>query len=665
MERESRMKMLERVAKRRNRALWTLLPLAGAFTFTLGFLGGGDRAAIGATTTAIPCAAKAKAVIANTGQSFHNANSMVQGDVQAAQAIVHNGGTISGVQTPNTPAGLAVVPVPAGATNLGTFLLGSGQSRNLTAGNYVASSFTMNSNSTLTVSGGIVQVWVTGALVIGGRANNNGVPENLEFLVTGTADAHVNSGATLFGFIYAPRAPVLIDSVVHGSITGSTTTINSGGQVIFDPGSSCPVCPPGQTSCNGVCKDLQSDVNNCGACGNMCPGGDSCLSGVCTPPGACAPANSLTTLVTGTTVAAYVPKGSWSEFAPANTGVKLVGLEGSVTATTIPTVNPVNSCAGNSATGTVVCTSNLTDVYVIHGSTVTTTLTDGASTTQQVFSGGSCRTCGIAIDAVHNRAAITMGLASGGGFQLLDLATNTFGTPIPAGTGILTSEDILIDPGRNLILSPNERNIYQTVNVAGTPAVFNMATTGSLGEMDSAAEDCSTGIALSSVEETGQLFLTNLTQATFSGGTWTAPSQFQTLPEFASFANGTDGIAVDSGTHLGVVTGEFGGSGFGAIQLPAATVTGVPSVTDWAAANVPADPNGAAWQMGLDPHTVTVYRSPTSGKAFGVFVNGARTFLAVVDLQALVAAPRTAGTHNVQPAFNLVTNNVVRFVTLP
>jgi hypothetical protein len=655
---------LERFTKKKNRVFWALVPLAGAFAFTLGLVGGGDRAAIGAAPSAIPCPALAVAVLANTGQSIHNANSMVQGDVRSAHGIVHNGGTISGTQTTNSPAGLAQVPVPAGATNLGVFLLGSGQSRNLTAGNYVASSFTLNSNSTLTVSGGAVQIWVTGALVIGGRANFNGTPGNLAFLINSNADAHVNSGGTLFGFIYAPTANVLVDSVVHGSVTGSNTTLNSGGQVIFDAGSKCPVCTPPLVDCNGTCKDLTSDPNNCGACGNVCPGGDSCINSVCTPPGACAPANSLTTLITGTTVAAYVPKGSWSEVAATNTGVKLVGLEGSVTATTIPTANPVNSCAGNSATGKVVCSSNLNDVYIITGSTVTSTLTDGATNTQQ-FSGGSCRTCGVTVDAVHNRAVLTMGLATGGGYQLLDLAASTFGTPISAGAGVLTAEDILIDPGRNLILSPNESNVYQAVNVASTPAVFNMTTTGSGGEMDSAAEDCSTGIALSSVEGTGKLFLTNLTGATFSGGTWTGSSQFQTFPEFASFSAGTDGIAVDSGTHLGVVTGEFGGTGFGAIQLPSTTMTGVPSVTDWAAANVPNDPSGATWAMGLDPHTVTVYRSPTSNKAFGVFVNGTRTFLAVVDLQALLAAPRTAGTHNVSPTFDLVSNNVVRFVALP
>jgi hypothetical protein len=38
------------------------------------------------------------------------------------------------------------------------------------------------------------------------------------------------------------------------------------------------------------------------------------------------------------------------------------------------------------------------------------------------------------------------------------------------------------------------------------------------GEGDSAAEDCSTGIALSSLEFTGQVFIAVLTQASFTKG---------------------------------------------------------------------------------------------------------------------------------------------------
>jgi alpha-tubulin suppressor-like RCC1 family protein len=251
---------------------------------TIVVLGSGTAAHAGAVT-AIPCAAKAKAVIANSGQSTHNSGSLVQGDVQAAQAIVLNGGVITGTRTANSPAGLAVVPVPAGATNLGNLVITG--TRNFTAGNYVASSFTMNGGATITVSGGIVQIWVTGALVLTGSANNNGSPQNLEFLVNGTQDAHVNSNTRLFGFIYAPNAAVLVDSVVHGSVVGSKTTINSGGQVLFDAGSTCTVCTPPQTLCNGTCVNTQTDPANCGACGNVCPGGNTCQSGMCTPTVTC------------------------------------------------------------------------------------------------------------------------------------------------------------------------------------------------------------------------------------------------------------------------------------------------------------------------------------------------------------------------------------------
>lgn len=69
----------------------------------------------------------------------------------------------------------------------------------------------------------------------------------------------------------------------------------SGGRCICkatgrEPGpTGCP-CPTGQTSCDGgaTCKDLNSDLANCGTCGNACAAGQVCLAGVCRcTPGTC------------------------------------------------------------------------------------------------------------------------------------------------------------------------------------------------------------------------------------------------------------------------------------------------------------------------------------------------------------------------------------------
>ena len=365
------------------------------------------------------------------------------------------------------------------------------------------------------------------------------------------------------------------------------------------------------------------------------------------PQGSCLPTSSLSVLIQGCNVSAYVPRGSWSEFTP---GVKVVTVEGSgLGPTIISTPNPVNSCATNSLTGETVCTSNGTDVYLITGTTLNTTLTSGA-TAAQSFSGGSCMTCGVAMDPSTNHAILSVGVNVGGpgGFQFVDLGTSTAGAVVPAG--FPTSEDISVDPIRHLVLSPNEDANYQILQTQPAVALYNNTTNPpplSVGEMDSACEDCLTGIALATVEAVPDLhappniFLTDLNQATFTPGIWSTPaagSNLQAFPEFSAFNFGTSGIAVAPGSHLAIVTGEFGGNNIGVLQLPAAA-GGTPAAVDWVAATVPG-PDSIAWNMGRDPHTVTAYVSPCSGKAIGLMANAERSFLAVVDLQCLLSGPR-------------------------
>ncbi len=60
----------------------------------------------------------------------------------------------------------------------------------------------------------------------------------------------------------------------------------------------------------------------------------------------------------------------------------------------------------------------------------------------------------------------------------------------------------------------------------------------------------------------------------------------------------------------------------------------------------PNTPDGNPWEMAKDPHGLTAFTSPNSGAQYAILdddyaLNGTRTFAAVVDLQALLALPRS------------------------
>ena len=382
----------------------------------------------------------------------------------------------------------------------------------------------------------------------------------------------------------------------------------------------------------------------------------------------CVGSGAMGVLVKKPNVTAYIPKGTW--VFGGQLGVQAVPIEPVPVATPksiapVP-ANKVNSCASNSVSGQTVCVGSGTDVYLITGSALTQTLSSGATGFAH-FSGGSCQTCGVAIDAVHNEAVIEVGLStspSGSGIQVLDLANNQFFSPFPLNH--LVSEDIQIDPFRNLYLSPSETNAYDVIT-RSAPNVLaeysNPVPVLSPGEMDAAAEDCTTGIALSSVEQSGDLFISDLTQINYGGATWSAPGQLVHFPEFTSFGHGTNGIAVAPGSHLAFVTGEFQDINIGVVQLPLSSGVGTPNFGDYASAVMPRTPDGTFFGAGYDPHTMTAYVSPNDGRAYGLFANIAPSdWVAVVDLEKLLNAPRTLSTHFVDPSYDLVANGVVRFV---
>jgi hypothetical protein len=369
-------------------------------------------------------------------------------------------------------------------------------------------------------------------------------------------------------------------------------------------------------------------------------------------------------------VTAYVPKGRWSS--PIS-DVSVVNVEGSsIAPTRIPTApDAINSCASNPITGQTVCTANNNNVYILKGTALDSSVSpnpiqNGGTGTIE-FSGGSCTSCGVMMDSIHNKAALALSVSGAPGFQFLDLGPSpTFEPPFASPSGMI-SEDPLLDPINNLLLSATEANNYEIVDVttSTSPAFFENPIPGP-GEADSSSQDCSTRIALAPYEESSPsaVYLADLTQATFSPGspgTWTVPAtaeQVQILTN--SFLNaGANGSSVAQGTHIGVVTGEFGGNTLTAIALPTTSGSGTPTISNWMTCAI-----SPTFDNSLDPHAITAYQSPNTRDAIALVSGNDQSILAVVDLTLMLSLPETApGSHLCAPG--ILPSTVVSFVIVP
>ncbi|MCC6214083.1 MAG: hypothetical protein IT376_04395 [Polyangiaceae bacterium] len=93
-----------------------------------------------------------------------------------------------------------------------------------------------------------------------------------------------------------PASPVLGDALLigHGATWNATTsewdsecavgTVGWVDNLVLQCDPADCACQPGLTECGAVCTDTDTDVRNCGACGNVCGPGRSCVAGSCLCP---------------------------------------------------------------------------------------------------------------------------------------------------------------------------------------------------------------------------------------------------------------------------------------------------------------------------------------------------------------------------------------------
>jgi len=417
--------------------------------------------------------------------------------------------------------------------------------------------------------------------------------------------------------------------------------------------------------------------------------------------------NAPGVLINGTNVSLYVPYASDNSLKIGSV-VKVIEVAPAATApkTTVLKTGYVNSCAASPATGIAVCTGVFGSSYFIRPPNNKVGGFKTGVSKRVHFTGGDCANCGVAIDDTLTGGPTAI-IATSKGYLPVQLSPFQLQPIISTGSDAVSGQ-FGYDPMNHRILSPNyvilnlkkfnsENPDYQIIdtgsgsafelsdrtdffNSAGTCTTTGGGTTQRDALPDSGAYDITTGIAYGTFRSPSDCIHANtvddvalfdLTQATFdtNAGTWSTPGkQVQVLSEMTNMTNGITGIAVVPGQSLAIVADRreiSGSAGFGALSLPTTSGSGTPSLKDWVQAEMPNDPSRKIWQMGFMPNGVTAYTSPNNTKGYGVIINRARTYAAVVDIEGLLGASRQSGTaHTLSSSVDLITSGIVRFVDI-
>jgi len=320
------------------------------------------------------------------------------------------------------------------------------------------------------------------------------------------------------------------------------------------------------------------------------------------------------------------------------------------------------------------CSSDEKHLIVFCGGFGSGTLTDINATAQTnadfstgasgflSFSGGSCTICAIAYDTIDNAFLIEDPSATGGGagqFQRVPEAS-----PHTINETLATSdpnENFGYDYVKNWIFNPFYNNFkLQVLNVT-TGGIFTQTTgVSGISTPDSATVDVATHVGETPNEGGDIITLADLGTATMSGGVLTVSTGQTTTTHTNDEGLDNDATATDSVLHLTFLAGEFGTNHLGFALLPT-TSTGT-SISDWAYATFPNTPDGVTWSSAFDPHPVAAFNDPVNCPDCALSINQQTTWLAVIDLNKLKAAPRKSGdVHTIDPTYDLEANHVLSY----
>jgi hypothetical protein len=349
-------------------------------------------------------------------------------------------------------------------------------------------------------------------------------------------------------------------------------------------------------------------------------------------------------------VIAYVPGDAEQAGVFGSQGIFVQNIEGFPGPNAkISAAEPVSACSSNPATGQTVCTGR-DQVYVVAGTTVNKTLSDGFSGFIVGFGSFICDTCGVATNAANNTAVINGSIGGGivdagglpavsSGVQVLDLNTNTSGPVFPMND--VVSENIFVDPGRNLVLSASFFGGFDLLKFRPSGALQEFDSSFSVASLGvgSTAEDCSTGIGIA--PQGNAVGLVNLNAPASGAGVYAAP--FSSPVFSTNYAlSVASGAAAQGPDHLAVAAGNTGT--FAVLELPATAGNGAPSVVDYAVAAIPHSDACGTFTGLNNPNMLTAYTSPNTGHSYAVLAGyapfssqiGPPICLAVVDLDVVI-----------------------------